>query len=312
MLQKIQEFFGRNPKLRIAITIFAYLVSCLWIYYTHKWGGVFFITIIWVINIYQAITYRRQQEKIDKKHIDEITNKYSESVEKVEVQINKVIAFKNYLETTNSHTHHSLKNAVDRIDGIIENLEVGNFTEQDLESLKKGTKNLLDALEIVKKFGKSSTQNDFPIGELVDVISVLHKSHTKNIDFQVIYEKVLPSIEISMNWYSAYQVFDNLLINAYEAISNQPQKCIRLFVKQEEDNFLTFLICDTGIGITKEDEDKLFSLGFSTKTSATEKARGIGLNHIQHIVAESNGNISYKGANTDFSTIFELKLPIKQ
>lgn len=242
----------------------------------------------------------------------EETNELRKRLSEQHKSITEAYIFVKYLETTNSHTHHSLKNAVDRIDGIIENLEVGNFTEQDLESLKKGTKNLLDALEIVKKFGKSTTQNDFPIGELVDVISILHKSHTKKIDFEVVYEKVLPTTEISMNWYSAYQVFDNLLINAYEAIANQPKKFIQLLVKQEDDNFLTFWICDTGIGITKENEKQLFNLGFSTKISETEKPRGIGLNHIQHIVTESKGNISYKGGNLEFSTIFELKLPIKQ
>jgi signal transduction histidine kinase len=317
MLEKIQKFFERNPKLKVLTIILLCLYSIFWVY--RVWGlgeCIFYSSILLPLILLMA---RTLEHEITLKKIMSNANIKIDNVEQIQkdmrqnnkILVDNILTFKQYLETTNSHTHHSLKNAVDRIDGIIDNLEVGNFSEADLQSLKKGTKNLLDALEIVKMFGKSSTQNDFPISELMEVITILHKTHTKKIDFQVVFENILPNTIVLMNWYAAYQVFDNLLLNAYQAIANQPKKMVRLFVRSENDNFLTFWVCDTGVGIRQEDIEKLFILGFTTKEKQDKEERGVGLHHIRQIITENKGTISYKGANTEFSTIFEIKLPIQ-
>jgi PAS domain S-box-containing protein len=57
------------------------------------------------------------------------------------------------------------------------------------------------------------------------------------------------------------------------------------------DNFIRFQVSDTGPGIAKEDIDKIFSTGFTTKGSRNEKGTGLGLTLCNKFISLLDSNL---------------------
>ena len=67
---------------------------------------------------------------------------------------------------------------------------------------------------------------------------------------------------------------------------------------------LLITVDDTGCGISKENADKVFDNGFSTKG----KGRGVGLYHTKQLVESLGGSISFEsqaGVGTSFMVNFK-------
>ncbi len=93
------------------------------------------------------------------------------------------------------------------------------------------------------------------------------------------------------------QVLSNLVRNALEAMNDGGR--IHINVKKLKNDRLQITVADTGPGIPKEMQAKIFNLYFTTKASGT----GIGLSIVQRIVDQHNGLIrvnSVPGEGTEF------------
>lgn len=99
------------------------------------------------------------------------------------------------------------------------------------------------------------------------------------------------------------QIFFNLINNSLDAIEKSNKKSIA--IKTEEDSSFVFIhFTDTGIGILKENEEKLFTPFFTTKSS---NHTGLGLSICKQLALSLKGDLYYsvyKGL-----TRFTLKIP---
>lgn len=260
-----------------------------------------------VYIISNALLYRDLQGK---ENLLGRTEELLGSVEKVIKLQEKTSYINDYLQTTVSYTSHSLKNAISSMSGILYNLDKDNLTDSDIESLRIGLQNIELAVENFQKFGVSSEQKQFPLSQLIDVVDMLQKGNAKKYGaaLSIEYQNVNKDTPLPHNFYDIYQVLDNLLVNAYEAVEQQDRREVRLIVGKFDEKNVSFQVCDTGLGISKENLAKIFDLNFTTKNG--ELKRGIGLNHVKYIVEEAKGKIAYKGTNQEYSAIFEIILPI--
>lgn len=110
-------------------------------------------------------------------------------------------------------------------------------------------------------------------------------------DFSLLADKIQLSI-----------AFSNILSNAADAIGEKTG-IIQIRATQEKEN-LTIEFEDSGIGISSENIDKLFTPLFTTKPKGT----GLGLSSVRDIVKAHGGNISVSSP----PTIFTLTLPQNQ
>jgi histidine kinase len=109
------------------------------------------------------------------------------------------------------------------------------------------------------------------------------------------------------------QVFINLLINARDAIearwgsqtSHPSEKKIALRTERVE-NSVVVEVCDTGIGIPADIQDKIFEPFYTTKEVG--KGTGLGLSISYGIVKECGGNIEVESKAGE-GTCFRLKFP---
>ncbi|MBR5856371.1 MAG: GHKL domain-containing protein [Bacteroidales bacterium] len=96
------------------------------------------------------------------------------------------------------------------------------------------------------------------------------------------------------------RVLVNLISNAVQAVESVGRGYIRISLLQE-DGYFVVSIEDNGPGVKEENEKKLFTPNFTTKSSGT----GLGLAICRNIMEQSGGTISYSrselgGANFSF------------
>ena len=104
------------------------------------------------------------------------------------------------------------------------------------------------------------------------------------------------------------QVIHNLMDNACKYSGNSKTIELRLFLKG---NKVIFSVRDYGIGIRKEDHDKIFSRFYRAGEELTQtvKGSGIGLTIVKQIVDAHHGDISVE-SNPDKGSIFTVMLPV--
>ena len=95
----------------------------------------------------------------------------------------------------------------------------------------------------------------------------------------------------------------NIIQNAFDAVSNGGEVIVQYF---KVNNDLIIQIRDNGIGITPEQQKKIFDLYFTTK----KDGNGLGLSISQKIIAQHNGSI-FVSSKVNNGTTFKIILPIQ-
>ena len=123
---------------------------------------------------------------------------------------------------------------------------------------------------------------------------------------EVICSTQVPNTEDPAVTHDLITVIGNLLNNALDAVSHTDTKNISISFRYVHEQ-LHIEITDTGVGLTKEEQDIMFDQGFSTKG----EDRGFGLYFVDQSIKKLNGHMivtSEKGEGTTFS----LRIPYKQ
>jgi PAS domain S-box-containing protein len=110
--------------------------------------------------------------------------------------------------------------------------------------------------------------------------------------------------EIMVDRVQLQQVFMNLMLNAIEAMKESGGE---LTVRSQlQDGELQFSVSDTGVGLSKETMDQIFSAFFTTKPQGS----GMGL-AISRSIVESHGGRLWATANDGRGATFHFSLPIQ-
>lgn len=104
------------------------------------------------------------------------------------------------------------------------------------------------------------------------------------------------------------QILVNLLRNSKSAMDQQRPAQQRVVIKvgMAGETHVKFAICDNGIGISPENQRKLFNHGFTTK----KDGHGFGLHSAANAAKEMGGRITAFSAGHGTGAAFTLELPI--
>jgi len=189
---------------------------------------------------------------------------------------------------------------------VLEKLEKNSHAHENLSLIADETSR---CSEIVKGLLEFSHQNP-PEKSYVDVNDILNLSVDilknqvtfQNIKIKKKLQNNLPQIQIDLN--KIKQVFLNLMLNAAEAMPDGGSLAIISKLSQDK-RYIKIEFTDTGLGISKENINKLFDPFFTTKTSGT----GLGLAVSYGIIEQHKGKIEVKSQEGQGST-FIIGLPI--
>ena len=182
--------------------------------------------------------------------------------------------------------------------GIVEDLELG------VETIRKRSEGLLKFTETYRNLNKITKANlaKVYISELFENIHRLMQPtlEQKNIEATIILKEPLLSVEIDAGLIE--QVLINLILNAIDAVKNNPDPKIVLSAYTDNDNKIIIKIADNGTGMDEEVLDKIFVPFFSTK----KNGNGIGLSLCKQIMLVHKGSITVQSIENE-GTAFYLR-----
>ena len=118
----------------------------------------------------------------------------------------------------------------------------------------------------------------------------------------IVFQPKIEAIWIHADKDMLSQVFHNLLLNAKQATDSisEPQIIVGVQVKE---NKVVITIKDNGVGIPLEQQERIFTPYFTTKSSGS----GIGLSVVRQIIEKHDGEVSFESL-VGSGTTFYLKL----
>ncbi|MFX1257085.1 MAG: ATP-binding protein [Promethearchaeota archaeon] len=254
----------------------------------------------------QEITERKKAEKIIQEEIEklkEIDQIRSDLVRRTSHEL------KTPLISIYSSTNYLLNNLKDEMnDDFLKFIETINRSGNRLKLL---TENLLDVYNLESygfRLNKVKVNINEIVNQCVNDMTLLLKSRELflKLELNEIYY-------LKVDKHRIEQVILNLLSNA---IKNTPPKGIIYISLKKQNNFLDMIIKDTGIGITKDEKDKLFKKfgkieRYEKGLNVITEGSGLGLYISREIVELHNGEIWVESEGRNKGSTFIVRLPIK-
>lgn len=168
----------------------------------------------------------------------------------------------------------------------IEDTELKDMMKDINETDKEAVSRISNIVTSLKKFVRldEAELQEADINKELDLTLNLIRHETKNKIEVVKNYGEIPMIKCFPNMLN--QVFMNILINACQAIKDSGTITI---TTEYKDNTLYVKIKDTGCGIASNNLSKIFTAGFTTKSSGV--GTGLGLAICKKIVEKHNGEI---------------------
>ncbi len=142
------------------------------------------------------------------------------------------------------------------------------------------------------------------LNDVLSLCSEKFKSH--EVDLTVDIKEELKSASIDLMRVQFSQVLLNLLTNAFDATEKRELKWVKVLV-EESDHDISFKVTDSGDGIKKEYQDKIFQPFFTTKEIG--KGTGLGLSLSNTIISKHMGKF-YLDKESEH-TCFVISIPKK-
>ncbi len=199
--------------------------------------------------------------------------------------------------------------------------------EIDLEFIEEDLPKLLKSME----FGAERTRE---IARSLKDFSRLDGSKAQSVDLHacidntllILQNRLKQGIKVIRNYgdipaitgYTGllYQVFMNLLSNAIDALEEKSASTpefspeITITTEHNENNWVTVRIADNGLGIPKENQEKIFETFFTTKPRGVGTGLGLAISS-QIVVEKHSGRITYN-SELDKGTEFVLSFRSSQ
>jgi PAS domain S-box-containing protein len=205
---------------------------------------------------------------------------------------------------------HEIRNPLNSIATIVQQLDKDFEPTADNEEyhslakiVSKEVKRMNVTIENFLRFSKPEAivKKQFQLDDLINAIAE---------QFTPLFDEKGIKFKLTVNWHGLVnwdknqikQVLINLIKNSIESIHSSGK--IELVISNIDQNIVLKVI-DNGVGIPKENLQKIFNLYFTSKAKGT----GIGLSIIQRIINEHDGIITVE-SNNEAGTIFSITIPI--
>ena len=205
---------------------------------------------------------------------------------------------------------HEIRNPLNTIGTIAQQLEKDFIPMENEEEFRTLSRLVYKEVRRINKTIQNFLRFSKP--EPINKTSFKFSKLLKNIETQyysMLKEKGIV-FDVNLNWdgiinldYNQFkQVLMNLIQNSSEAIDNSGSISVEVSKQQSE---ILISLKDNGIGIPKENIERIFNLYYTTKAEGT----GIGLSIIQRIINEHDGTLTVESEH-GVGTTFKIKIPI--
>ncbi|HWN98314.1 MAG TPA: HAMP domain-containing sensor histidine kinase [Blastocatellia bacterium] len=186
--------------------------------------------------------------------------------------------------------------------------EYGEYIESESRRLTQIINNILD-LSRIESGQKSYQFLPADIGEVTADTLKMFEVSLRQSDFAIDFEAPhapLPTIEIDAD--AITQALLNLLDNAVKYSGSSKSISVKL---ARENGSIVISVADQGIGIPKDDHERIFERFHRVSTGLVHdvKGSGLGLAIVKHIVEAHGGNVKVQ-SETGRGSTFIVRLPV--
>ncbi|HIK26511.1 MAG TPA: HAMP domain-containing histidine kinase [Oscillatoriaceae cyanobacterium M7585_C2015_266] len=192
-----------------------------------------------------------------------------------------------------------------------------NYIKEDLPQLllamKIATERAKQLVYSLRNFSRLDEVKPHPVDlrSCLDSTLIILNSRIKNkIEVYCDYQEVPAAVEGYAGMLS--QVFLNVISNAIEALEEKDSKEkreIRITTEKLNEKWVVVRIADNGVGITQENQAKIFDAFFTTKPQGI--GTGLGLAISYQIIVEKHGGKINCYSQVGKGTEFVITLPVK-
>lgn len=216
-----------------------------------------------------------------------------------------------------SNVSHELKTPLTIINGYAEMIETGMAKQEDIKRFSRiireeGTRllYLIDSIMRLSKIEEKQSKEYTPIDvfsiaqDTIDRLAIV--ASDKNIDVNISGHETI----INGNQTMIEELLYNLIENGIKY--TQPSGKVSIDIKNDKEHCY-IKVSDTGIGIPKEHQDRIFERFYTVDKSRSRKTQstGLGLSIVKHIVEYHNGSIeleSEENKGTEITVILPNNL----
>lgn len=271
----------------------------------HKLLGKYLRPLESIANQAQAIgdssaLSRRIQTKPDTQELASITNAFNHMLAKLESVFENERAFF-------SDTAHTLKTPLTVLRFEAENSTLAQKVKSKiLDTIDVAAETIQDLLLLAKIGNKTQAKKVFSLSDLLQNLSELTATLGEKKAIKVA-ARIPKNVKVVANKKLLNRALSNVLHNA--VAYNKRGGRIDLTLEQNQDN-LVITIKDTGHGIKKSDQKKLFTRFFRGSSSASQAPRGsgLGLAIAAAVIKDCSGTIDIRSVPGKQTTVV-IKLP---
>ena len=212
-----------------------------------------------------------------------------------------------------ANVSHELKTPLTSIYGNAEMLQNGMVKENDKQAFYGQIKDeagrliaLIEDILMISRLDEGGGQELFEDVELAAVAAeTVEALSQKAADNQVAVQISGESIRMKANRSLMYEMFYNLIDNAIKY--NKPGGAVHVDIINR-DNQIKINVADTGIGIPKEAQSRVFERFYRVDKSRSKKTggTGLGLAIVKHIVMVHDGKIELQSRQDKGTTVVVL------
>lgn len=257
----------------------------------------------WLILSKERINYRIHQERIEAQRMHEL-------------DMMKIKFFTNV-----SHEFRTpLSLIITPLEKILKNTPDADQQKKQFQLIHRNARRLLNLVNQLLDFRKLEVQEiklNVSEGDIIKfikelVISFSDVSEKKNIAFS--FHSTVQALETLFDQDKVEKIIFNLLSNAFKFTQPQGSVAVLLDVKQiNTSSVLEIKVKDTGIGIVKDMQDKIFERFFQNDLPASmvNQGSGIGLSITKEFVRVHGGTITVD-SEPEKGTCFTVMLPLTE
>jgi len=183
--------------------------------------------------------------------------------------------------------------------------------ESEADRLSRLINDLLDVSRIEAGRALQINLKELEVPPLIEKVVNIQKGYTRKHEFKTSFAESLPRVSADEDKFG--QILTNLISNAIKyspdggTIAIEAKESI-----EQKHNFVVISVADEGIGIPKDQIDKLFQRFERIEGKETQqiKGTGIGLSLVKHLVELQKGKIGVE-SKEGIGSKFSFSLPVK-
>ena len=271
------------------------------------------LLIVVLVSVVVFIRYYREKKKIN----DELQKKNAMVLEQND-KLKELNSTKDKFFTIIGHDLRGPLNSLTSFSSLLIN-HTSSLTEQEIKTiaidLDKSLKNLYELLENLLGWARSQTNSidfnreNFKIAPVIkESIRILAKAAlNKKIKLEMMVDE---DVKVNADINSVKTIIRNIISNAIKFTNSEG--VITIFVDEWKD-IVEIGIRDTGVGMSEEDQSRVFDISAKHTTMGTnrEKGTGLGLILCKEFVEMNGGNISVE-SELGVGTTFKFTLQKEQ